>query len=63
MFAPKGLFLAGKRNTRVPGSWVLERYGIYNIYMSASMAVDALDGLCALTFGSKDFFGEVAVHH
>ena len=27
------------------------------------MAVDALDGLCALTFGSKDFFWEVTIHH
>ena len=27
------------------------------------MAVDALDGLCALTFGSPDFFWEVAGHH
>ena len=27
------------------------------------MSVDGLDGLCALTFGSKDFFWEVAGHH
>ena len=27
------------------------------------MAVDALDGLCALTFGSPEKFWEVGVHH
>ena len=26
------------------------------------MSVDALDGLCALTFGSKENFWEVAIH-
>ena len=25
------------------------------------MSVDALDGLCSLTFGSKDFFGDVSI--
>ena len=29
VIAPKGLFPGSKRNTRVSGSWVLERYGIY----------------------------------
>ena len=29
LIAPKKLFPGSKRNTRVPGSWVLERYGIY----------------------------------
>ena len=43
---------------------MLERYGIYIIYIiTLSMSVDALDGLCSLTFGSKDFFGEVTIHH
>ena len=27
------------------------------------MSVDALDGLCSLTFGSKENFWEVEVHH
>ena len=27
------------------------------------MAVDALDGLCSLTFGSPENFWEVAIHH
>ena len=27
------------------------------------MAVDALDGAGALTFGSPDFFWEVSIHH
>ena len=39
---------------------MLERYGIY---IRFSMAVDALDGLCALTFGSPEFFWEVSIHH
>ena len=32
------------------------------IYMTLSMSVDALDGLCALTFGSKENFWEVTIH-
>ena len=31
--------------------------------MTLSMSVDALDGLCALTFGSKENFWEVSIHH
>ena len=31
--------------------------------MTLSMAVDALDEAGALTFGSKEFFWEVAGHH
>ena len=31
--------------------------------MGVSMAVDALDGLCALTFGSKEIFWDVSIHH
>ena len=27
------------------------------------MSVDALDGLCSLTFGSKEFFWEVSIHN
>ena len=30
--------------------------------MTLSMSVDALDGLCALTFGSKENFWEVTIH-
>ena len=59
--APKGLFQGSKRNTKAPGSWVLERYGIY-IYIIASMSVDALDEAGALTFGSKENFWEVTIH-
>ena len=33
------------------------------IYITISMSVDALDGLPALTFGSKEIFWEVAGHH
>ena len=33
------------------------------IYTTLSMSVDALDGLPALTFGSKENFWEVAIHH
>ena len=60
LIAPKGLFPGSKRNTRVPEDWVLERYGIY---IRFSMAVDALDEAGALTFGSKEIFWEVSIHH
>ena len=32
-------------------------------YTTLSMSVDALDEACALTFGSKEIFWEVTIHH
>ena len=33
------------------------------IYITVSMSVDALDEAGALTFGSKENFWEVSIHH
>ena len=60
-FSPRSGFSKGAKETLRPQEAGCSRDTAY-IYITLSMSVDALDGLCALTFGSKENFWEVAIH-
>ena len=56
---PKGLFQGSKRNTRVSGSWVLERYGIY-IYDALYVRRRSRWALCTHFRIQRKFLGGVS---
>ena len=63
-FSPRRGFSQGAKETLGSQEAGCSRDTAYIIYiMSVSMAVDALDEAGSLTFGSKDFFWEVTIHH
>ena len=62
-FSPRRGFSKGAKETLGSQEAGCSRDTAYIIYTTLSMSVDALDGLRTLTFGSKEIFWEVTIHH
>ena len=60
VLSPRRGFSKGAKETLRPQEAGCSRDTAY-IYIIASMSVDALDGLCELTFGSKEIFWDVTI--